>query len=386
MLWKHGKETIMSKKTYLGIMILFMTLALIFSAGCVDTQENRYGPINITSDAVLVEYNQSVNLSAEQSEGLALTWSLNDELLGELNQTSNNEAVFTPYSKSGVAIITVTAPHNLKSEVVIKIFAPPTLSIEIPSGSRVEMSEDCKYLVSYPKDGSVTVDEIYLTNEYNEPVSGLNTSRGTICLKTKGIYNLTIVGHDFLGRNIQDSEIFSIVYAVEVVMGAPDPRDLKLKSFSRLDIASIENTLLKDYGLNVSLNEIFSNGKTINGNGKSFVAILFVKDLDRDDAWAMADVNIFDYYPKDKFKEVTVTSSVYNNSWKVIIGYNNDYVSQVTCVAAFPTDKDYSFYTSPKTNFIVSSDDSSSEGGSGGGIIPPPAPAPTASGPSPKPL
>ena len=109
----------MSKKTYLGIMILFMTLALIFSAGCVDTQENRYGPINITSDAVLVEYNQSVNLSAEQSEGLALTWSLNDELLGELNQTSNNEAVFTPYSKSGVAIITVTAPHNLKSEVVI---------------------------------------------------------------------------------------------------------------------------------------------------------------------------------------------------------------------------------------------------------------------------
>jgi len=385
LLWKHGKETIMSKKTYpILIMSAIMVLAVtLITAGCCSTEEQTiYGPINISSEALLIEHGQSVNLSAKQAEDLTLNWRVDDELLGSLKMISNNEAVFTSSSKSGTVTIIVTAPNTgLESKIQIKIFASPTLSVKILSDSWIEVEEDYKYFVSYPMDGSVIIDKIYVTDKYNDPVEGLDTRKSIVCFTETGTYNLTVVGHDFLGRNIQSSVIFSVMPVIEAISSIPD--SIELKSMAPEDILAVETFLKGNLQIDVNLKKVVSNGKTVTGNGKSLVAFLFVRDLHEKRVWITTGVNIFDFYPKDKFKAITVKSNLDGNSWTVIVGYSA-YTEQITCVAIFPSIDGYYFDSSQ--NDYSNNDDSSfsgEESSSGGSVVPPIV---SPSGPSPKPL
>lgn len=378
----------MSKKTYLGLFIgVIILISALSTAGCIGTEpEQTYSAINIISEQTQIVYGQSVNITAEQAENLSLNWlNLSDPSLGSFEKISDNNYRFTAASESGTVTITVVAPNtglrnepntDLKSEIEIEIFAPPTLIVEILSDSTIEIEEDYYYNLSYKNDGSVYLDSVSLVDKNGNVAEGLDTSRQTIRIKEPGIYTLVVAYHDFLGNPLKETETFFATTIVEAILSPQE--EIELKSFAPMDILGTENFLKENLGIDISLKKVLQDGKVVTGSKDSYVAFLFVRDLYQPRVWFMTGVNAFDFYPKDKFKVVTAKSSD-GSLWTVAVGYS-EYTEQISCVAAFPSIDGYFLELNGLKPNIYFGDDSSSSGGGSSPVVP------SGSGPSPKPL
>ena len=366
---KKGNGTLKGLVAIAIIIALGIAVILLLSPAPTEHVEVS-DRISLTPTSTQIEIGDKVTITATIPSDLYLEWEVNDPSLGSIKKVSNEKAIFTAI-KNGTAKISVTAPNTpYKDEVEIEIFTHPELKVIVLADALLETNQLYEYEVAYTGD-SVSITEIYLTDELGNKVSGL-LPLNMLRFEKGGTYMIKAIGVTYKETPIEGEVSFSVLPKIEAI--STKPQSINLVSMAPSDIRAIEVFFKENLGLNVDLLKISREGKLVKDVDQSFVAILFTRDNNEERVWMRTEVNAFDYYPgeKNNFRTERIGSSRDGYVWTIAVN-TNTYTQQISCVMAYPSQKGYylqkgiSYSDSGGGGDYTPSTPPSGGGGTGGG-------------------